>query len=136
LERIVEGLKRDRFAAANGMDLVEVRPGYARMRVVPGARHRNSVDMVHGGVLFTLAATAFFAAVNSHGRIAVGTNMTLACLRPAGDGPLEAEATEVSRSRRLSTCSVRVTDAAGELVALFQGTAYIKDAAFPPAEKK
>lgn len=132
---IVEGLKRDRFAAANGIELVEARPGYARTRVAAGPAHRNSVDLVHGGVLFTLAASAFFAAANAHGRVALGTNMTLSCLRPAVEGPLEAEASEVSRSRRLSTCSVRVTDATGALVALFQGTAYVKDEPFPPAER-
>ena len=38
-----------------------------------------------------------------------------------------------SRSRRLSVCTVRVTNDAGELVALFQGTAYIKDEPFPPS---
>jgi acyl-coenzyme A thioesterase PaaI-like protein len=32
----------------------------------------------------------------------------------------------------LSVCTVRVTNDAGELVALFQGTAYIKDEPFPP----
>ncbi len=131
---MVEALNRDRFAAANGVELVEARPGYARTRLTPTERHRNCVDLVHGGALFTLAATAFFAAVNSWGKTAVGTNMTLTCLNPAREGTLEAEATEVSRSRRLSTCSVRVTDASQQLIALFQGTAYIKDVPFPKDE--
>jgi acyl-CoA thioesterase len=48
---------------------------------------------------------------------------------------LYAEATEVSRSRKISTCTVRVTNDTGELIALFQGTAYIKDEPFPaPAD--
>jgi len=128
---MVEALRRDRFAAANGIELLEVRPGYARTRLTPTDRHRNCVDLVHGGVLFTLAATAFFAAVNSRGKTAVGTNMTLTCLNPVREGTLEAEATEVSRSRRLSTCSVQVTDATQQLIALFQGTAYIKEERFP-----
>jgi hypothetical protein len=33
----------------------------------------------------------------------------------------------------MEDCTVRGTNDAGELVALFQGTAYIKDAPFPPA---
>jgi hypothetical protein len=32
----------------------------------------------------------------------------------------------------LSVCTVRVTNDAEELVALFQGTAYIKNEPFPP----
>jgi acyl-CoA thioesterase len=128
---MIEGLNRDRFAAANGIELLEARPGYARTRLTPSDRHRNCVDLIHGGALFTLAATAFFAAVNSWGKTAVGINMTLSCLNPARDGTLEAEATEVSRSRRLSTCAVRITDTSRQLIALFQGTAYIKDDKFP-----
>lgn len=133
-EAILAGLSRDRFAAANGVELIEARPGYARTRLTPDERHRNCVDLVHGGAIFTLAATAFFAAVNSWGNTALGTNMTISCLKSARGGTLLAEATEVSRSRRLSTCSVRVTDANGELVALFQGTAFIKEEKFPKDE--
>jgi hypothetical protein len=33
---------------------------------------------------------------------------------------------EVFRTRKLSTCLIRVTDAAGELVALLKGIAYLK----------
>jgi acyl-CoA thioesterase len=132
---MIEGLNRDRFAAANGIELIEARPGYARTRMAAEDRHRNCVDLVHGGALFTLAATAFFAAVNSWGHTAVGINMTLSCLQPSGGGTLEAEATEVSRGRRLSTCSVRITGGQGQLVALFQGTAYIKNEKFPPGQE-
>ena len=39
------------------------------------------------------------------------------------------------RSRRISTCTVRVLDESERLVALFQGTAYIKDEPFPPASE-
>jgi acyl-CoA thioesterase len=64
--------------------------------------------------------------------VAVAVNTNLSFLRPTRSGTLCAEATEVSRSRRISTCTVRVTNDAGELVALFQGTAFIKDEPFPP----
>jgi acyl-CoA thioesterase len=64
--------------------------------------------------------------------VAVAINTNLSFLKATRSGTLVAEATEVSRSRRISTCAVRVTDEAGALVGLFQGTAYIKDEAFPP----
>lgn len=51
--------------------------------------------------------------------------------RSGEKGMMKEEATEVSRSRKLSVCTVRVTNDAGELVALFQGTAYITDEPFP-----
>jgi acyl-CoA thioesterase len=129
---IKDYFQRDRFAAAAGVELVEVRPGAARARMTVTEQHLNSVDVVHGGAMFTLADFAFAAACNAAGHLAVGINMTIACVKAITSGVLVAEAIEVSRTRRLSTCQVRITDEAGDLVALFQGTAYVRGAPFPP----
>ena len=129
---LLESLCRDRFAAHSGVELIEVRPGYARTELSVCSHHLNSVGLVHGGVLFTLAAVALFAACNASGNLAVGINLNLSCLKPARRGKLVAEAREVARSRRLATCTVHVSDEQGQLVATLQGTAYVKDAAFPP----
>lgn len=126
--------RRDRFAAANGIELLEMGPGRALARMAVTAEHLNSVGTTHGGALFTLAATTFFAACNAAGRTAVGTNMSITCLKPVAAGVLTAEATETARSRKLAHASVRITDEAGNLVAVFQGTAYVKREPFPPSE--
>ena len=98
------------------------------------SRHLNSVGTLHGGAVSTLADLAFAAACNAAGEVAVGVNMSITCLKAVRSGTLEAEAVEISRSRKLSTVTVRVTDEQQELVALFQGTAYIlgKNHPFPP----
>ena len=132
LETLQRHLENDRFAASSGMRLVELRPGYAKTSLAIGDRHLNNVGTVQGGAIFTLADFAFGAAAKTGGKVAVAINTTLSFLKATRSGTLEAEATEVSRSRRLSTCTVRVTNDAGDLVALFQGTAYIKDEPFPP----
>jgi acyl-CoA thioesterase len=121
----------DRFAATNGMRLVELRPGFAKTCLSVEQRHFNSVGMVQGGAIFTLADFAFGAASNTGGKVAVAVNTNISFLKATRSGILYAEATEVSRTRRISTCVVRVTNDAGDLVALFQGTAYIKDEPFP-----
>lgn len=122
----------DQFAAANHFELIEVAPGYAKTRMVVGPQHLNSVGSVHGGAYFTLADLAFGAASNTGGRIALGLSMTLACVKAVSAGTLVAEAREVARTYKTSTCEVRITDEEGELVALFQGVAYIKNDPFPP----
>jgi acyl-CoA thioesterase len=119
--------KRDRFAARAGIRLEEVRPGYARTRMKVGDAHLNGADVVQGGAVFTLADLAFAVACNSHGTLALAVDVTISFLRPTRTGSLVAEAFEVARSRRLSRCEVKVVDEEGEPVALFHGTAFVKD---------
>jgi acyl-CoA thioesterase len=119
--------KRDRFAAGAGVTIDEVRPGYARARMKVRDAHLNGADVVQGGAVFTLADLAFAVACNSHGTLALAVDVTISFLRPTRSGSLVAEAFEVARSRRLSRCEVKVTDDAGEPVALFHGTAFVKD---------
>jgi len=118
--------RRDRFAARAGARLLSVSPGRARARMRLSDRHMNGVDVAQGGAIFTLADLAFAAAANSHGTVAVAVNVAISFVKAAAKGTLTAEAREVARSPRLSTCVVRVTDASGDLVALFNGTAYRK----------
>jgi len=132
LQAIKHHFENDRFATLNGMRLVDLRPGYAKTSLQVEDRHLNSIGTVHGGVIFTLADFAFGVAVKTGGKVAPLVSTNVSFLKATRSGTLHAEATEISRSRKLSVCTVRVTNDAGELVALFQGTAYIKDDPFPP----
>lgn len=124
MDTLRQMMARDRFAHGAAIVLEEVREGHARARMEAGEGHLNGVDIVQGGAIFTLADFAFAAACNSSGAVAVAVNVSISFLKAARPGPLVAFAEEISRSARLSTCTVRVTDASGELVALFTGTAY------------
>ncbi|HEY6912599.1 MAG TPA: PaaI family thioesterase [Myxococcales bacterium] len=120
-------IARDRWAAAAGAKLVEVRCGYARARLRLAPVHLNGVGVAQGGAVFTLADFAFAAASNSHGSVAVALDTSMTFVRATVRGVLTAEAREESVSRRVSVCTVRVTDASGRLVALFRGTAFRKE---------
>lgn len=133
---IANPLARDRFAVMCGIELVESRPGYAKTRMGVDPRHRNSLDMVHGGALFTLGAAAFFAASNAAGKVAVGINASIAFINPTESDVLFAEAIETSRSRKVAHCDVRVTDAAEQLIATLHCTALVKEKPFPEATDK
>ena len=124
-------MKADRFAAHVGVRLVEVRPGYARATLRLKPHHLNGVGVTQGGAIFTLADLAFAAASNSHGTVAVALDVAITFARAVARGTLTAEAREVSVSRKVSVCEVRVTDFEG-VVALFHGTAYrLSDPAQP-----
>lgn len=125
-DRLRHFFRRDRFAARSGIRLLEVSEGFARARMELRPHHLNGVDIVQGGAIFTLADLAFAAAANSHGTVAVAINVNISFLKAATGGALVAEAREVSVGPKLSQCTVRVTDDAGDLVALFNGMAYRK----------
>lgn len=125
-ERIAAFFERDCFARENGIRVVEVRPGFARTEMTVEPRHLNSIGILQGGALFTLADLAFAVASNSHGVVAVACQADVTWFKAVQSGTLTAAAEEISRTRRLSTCLVRVTDRDQDLVALFKGVAYIK----------
>lgn len=116
----------DQFAKGNGIRLVEIRQGYSRAEMTVEARHLNAVGTLQGGALCTLADLAFAAACNSHGVLAVACQVDVTWFKPVTSGKLTATAEEIARTRKLSTCLVRVTNEQAELVALFKGIAYIK----------
>jgi len=127
METITAQMKKDTFAKHLGIELLEVSPGCATVEMLVRPEHCNSIGMVHGGVIFSLADYAFAVACNSHGTVAVAINCHISYLRPPKDNHLTAKAVEVSKSRHLGSYDVKVTDGAGTLVASFQGMAFRKD---------
>jgi acyl-CoA thioesterase len=125
-ELIAKVFERDQFARANGMRVVQVRTGFAQTEMTVEPRHLNSVGVLQGGALFTLADLAFAVASNSHGVVALACQADMTWFKAVTSGTLTATAEEIARTRKLSTCVVRITDEAGELVAQFKGLAYIK----------
>jgi acyl-CoA thioesterase len=126
MELIARFFENDRYAKENGVRVVEIRPGFARTEMTVEPHHLNAVGILQGGALFTLADLAFAAASNSHGVVAVACQADVTWFKAVESGKLTAAAEEISRTRRLSTCVVRITDERDDLVALFKGVAYIK----------
>ena len=56
----------DKFAKENGIQLTEVREGFARAEMTVEERHLNAAGVCQGGVYFTLADLTFAAVTNSH----------------------------------------------------------------------
>lgn len=104
-----------------GMELLEVRPGYARLRMPVTETMVNGHDLCHGGFVFTLADSAFAFACNSHGPTTVAAACDIVFVTTAHRGDLlEAEATERVRFGRSGVYDVTVRRG-GEIVAEFRG---------------
>ena len=132
-EDLARFFDQDRYAGGGGMHMVEVRVGYARAEMVVEPRHLNTVGIAQGGALFTLADLAFAGASNSHGVVAVACQADITYFKGVSAGKITAVAEEIARTRKLSTCLVRLRDESGELIALFKGVAYIKGTPLPPS---
>ena len=118
--------QNDRLASHLGIELLETSGGSAKMKMQVEPEHLNSVDVVHGGAIFTLADTAFAVASNSREALAVAINAHITYMKAATTGTLYAEAKETSLHHKLATYTINVTNEGGDLIATFQGMVYRK----------
>ena len=115
----------DAASAALGMELVDVGPGTARVSMLVRPDMVNGHDLCHGGLIATLADSAFALACNSHGPVTVAAGFSIDFLAPGRLGQvLHADAREVSRRGRSGVydVTVRADDPdTGEVIAEFRG---------------
>jgi acyl-CoA thioesterase len=126
----------DACSQALGLVLLEVRPGYASMRMQVRPDFLNGHQICHGGLIFTLADSTFAFACNSYNINTVASGCSIEFLRPVPAGEeLTAEAVEQTLSGRNGIYDIRVTNRAGEIVAMFRGkSAQIRGTVIPVAD--
>ncbi|HFB54711.1 MAG TPA: hydroxyphenylacetyl-CoA thioesterase PaaI [Hellea balneolensis] len=121
-------LDEDQASKAMGMELQTIQPGYAEVSMNIREDMVNGHNTAHGGIVFSLADTAFACACNSHNVVNVAASCQINFMRPALLGDvLLAKATELSLGRRSGVYDVHVTNQAGKLVAVFRGHAMSLD---------
>jgi acyl-CoA thioesterase len=104
------------------IEIPEIGSAVATMRVRQDMT--NGFDMCHGGLIFTLADTAFAFACNAYDDVTVAGSGTVEFLRPAFEGDeLRAVALEEHRGKRSGVYAVEVVNQRAEFVALFRGRA-------------
>ncbi len=111
----------DRATRSLGIELDEIGPGFATLSLRLGAAMANGHGTAHGGLIFTLADSAFAFVCNSHGERAVAAHCSITFLAPARPGErLIATAREVVRRGRNGIYDVSVSNDDG-IVAAFRG---------------
>jgi acyl-CoA thioesterase len=117
--------EQDRASRALGIRIVEIRPGFARLAMLVREDMVNGHDICHGGLIFTLADSAFAFACNTYNLVTVAAGGGIDFLLPGRLGDtLTATAQERSRSRRTGIYDVTVTKQAGECIAMFRGRSH------------
>jgi acyl-CoA thioesterase len=113
---------KDVAAQALGITLMHIAPGEANMQMQVRADMLNGHGICHGGLIFTLADTAFAYACNSYNKVAVAAGCNIEFLKPgqAGD-TLSATAKEQTLQGRYGIYDITVHNGAKEIIAVFRG---------------
>ena len=115
-------LAADKASTALGITPVELRDGYALLRMTVTELMINGHGLAHGGFVFALADSAFAFACNGYNQRTVGHQAAITYVAPARLGDrLTAVARELSQQGRAGIYDVHVTNDRGEQVAEFRG---------------
>ncbi len=127
-EKIVnQMMAKDTFSRWLGIEVLEVKEGFAKIKMSVTGEMLNGHLVAHGGISFSLADSAFAFASNSHGQKAVSIETSINHIKPIFEGDeLVATAEKENISRSLGQYIVRVTRN-NELVGLFKGVVFRKE---------
>jgi len=116
---------RDQASRALGMQLLDIGPGRARISMTVREDMCNGHHVCHGGLIFTLADSAFAFACNSynHSALALGCSIDFMASGRAGD-VLTATAEVRQQGSRTGVYDIVVTKDDGTAIALFRGKSY------------
>ncbi len=125
-ERVVaDMMAKDAFSQWLGIDVVDIRPNGATVRMTVREEMVNGFGVCHGGIAFSLADSALAFASNTHGRLTVSIENSITYPKAIAPGDtLIAHAEQESATNRLGFFRVTVRNADEEIVALFRGTVY------------
>ena len=113
---------QDAASKALGIIIEAVKPGSATATMTVTDAMLNGYNTCHGGMIFSLADSAFAFACNSHNEAAVAAGCTIDFLRPGMLGDLlSAVATQQHQGKRSGIYYVEITNQNAQLVALFKG---------------
>jgi acyl-CoA thioesterase len=122
----LKNVRNDRFAQLLGIEILDVHPGYALAEMKIEEKHRNGINTVQGGAIFTLADYAFAAACNADGSTTVAINASISYFRAPQGAYIRAEAREEHKNRKICGYKVEIKDEDGSLIASFSGLGYRK----------
>ena len=117
-------MQNDAAARQLGIEFVDADLYGATLRLTVSAEHLNGHGSCHGGVIFTLADTAFALACNASNVVAVAAAASIDFLSPGLAGEtMRAVARRRSQGRRNGIYDVEVSGEDDRLIALFRGQA-------------
>jgi acyl-CoA thioesterase len=118
-------IEHDLFSKWLGIEVLEVRAGYSRIKMIVRDEMINGFGIVHGGVAFSLSDSAFAFACNNRNNLSVALDTAINFLKPIHPGDeLTAEAKEIHNGKSTGLYHISVTNQHQHTVAFFKGTCF------------
>lgn len=117
--------EKDLFSQWLGIEIIEIKEGFSKIAMTVRAEMINGLGIVHGGIAFSLADSAFAFACNNRNNLSVALDTSINFLKPVHVGDrLEAIATEIHNGRSTGLYQISISNQDQVVVAIFKGTCF------------
>ncbi|WP_068245989.1 hydroxyphenylacetyl-CoA thioesterase PaaI [Hydrotalea flava] len=125
-EQVVQQMmKDDLFSQWLGIQVLEVKEGYSKISMLVRPEMMNGMGIVHGGIAFSLADSAFAFACNNRNQLSVALDTSIQFLKPVHvHDILTAEAVELHNGKSTGLYLIKIFNQNQHLIALFKGTCF------------
>ncbi len=121
-------MKQDLFSQWLGIEVLDVKEGYSRIKMTVRKEMINGFGIVHGGIAFSLADSAFAFACNNRNVLSVALDTSINFIKPVHvDDILTAEAKEVHNGKSTGLYHISIRNQKDHEVAVFKGLCYRTD---------
>jgi len=118
-------MEHDLFSQWLGIRVLEIKEGYSRIRMTVRKEMINGFGIVHGGIAFSLADSAFAFACNNRNNLSVALDTSINFTKAVNTGDtITAEAKEIHNGRSTGLYLITITNQNNETVAHFKGTCF------------
>ena len=124
-EVVAHMMQHDKFSQWLGIEVLLIQDGYSKIRMTVRDEMVNGFGIVHGGVAFSLADSAFAFACNNRNNLSVALDTSINFTKPIAVGDvITAEAKELHNGRTTGLYHITITNQKNVMVAVFKGTCF------------
>jgi acyl-CoA thioesterase len=121
-------MQHDQFSQWLGIEVLAVAEGSSQIKMTVRPEMVNGFGIVHGGIAFSLADSAFAFACNNRNVLSVALDTSINFIKPVQVGDvLTAEAAEVHNGKSTGLYHITITNQKQHVVAVFKGLCYRTD---------
>lgn len=118
-------IQHDAFSRWLGIEVLEIKRGYSKIKMSLREEMLNGFGVIHGGVVFSFADSAFAFACNNGNNLSLALDTAINFIKTTKPGQsLVAEATELHNGRSTGLYQVIITNEKEEKIAVFKGTCF------------